>query len=198
MQRVDSCNRGFTSLRDQFCPLVTKEIRVRDDAEWYDHRVVSLCRERRRAERRWRRIGSGAVRTLYVSAHRAAVRQIFICKIEHYQHQVSQCDGDQQRTFVFLNNLVGRTLDPAFPTSSSDDELASCFSDFFSEKIICIRRETDASVVNQEFFVDFPLHFTRSFTFSYFRSVTEADVLRYIRETRKTLFTRSYQRIKAW
>ena len=33
VQRVDSYNRGFTSLRDQFCPLVTKEIRVRDDAE---------------------------------------------------------------------------------------------------------------------------------------------------------------------
>ena len=30
---VDSYNRGFTSLRDQFCPLVIKEIRVRDDAE---------------------------------------------------------------------------------------------------------------------------------------------------------------------
>ena len=49
MQHVDSYNRGFTSLRDQFYPLVTKEIRVRDDAEWYDHRVVSLRRERRRA-----------------------------------------------------------------------------------------------------------------------------------------------------
>ena len=26
VQRVDSYNRGFTLLRDQFCPLVTKEI----------------------------------------------------------------------------------------------------------------------------------------------------------------------------
>ena len=42
VQRVDSCNRDFTSLRDQFCPLITKEIRIRDDAEWYDHRVMSL------------------------------------------------------------------------------------------------------------------------------------------------------------
>ena len=80
---------------------------------------------------------------------------------------------------------MGRTLDPAKPTSSSDDELASRFSGFFSEKIIRIRREIDASVVNQEFTVDFPLRFTRSFT-SHFRSVTEADVLRYIRESRKT------------
>ena len=46
VQHVDSYNRGFTSLRDQFCPLITKEIRVRDDADWYDYRVVSLHRER--------------------------------------------------------------------------------------------------------------------------------------------------------
>ena len=37
VERVDSYNRGITSLRDQFCPLITKEIRVRDDAEWYDY-----------------------------------------------------------------------------------------------------------------------------------------------------------------
>ena len=57
--------------------------------------------------------------------------------------------------------------------------------DFFLVQIIRIRSEIDGSVVNQ-FSVDFPLRFTRSITFSHFRSVTEADVLRYIGETRKT------------
>ena len=33
LQHVDFSNRCFTSLRDQFCPLITKKIRVRDDAE---------------------------------------------------------------------------------------------------------------------------------------------------------------------
>ena len=131
VQRVDFYNGGFTSLRDQFCPLATKEIKVRDGAQWYDHRVVSLRRERRRAERRWRRIGSDAARTLFVSARRAVVKQIYICKIEYYQYQMSQCDGDQRRTFAFLNNLMGHTLNPAMPTSSSDDELVFRFFGFF-------------------------------------------------------------------
>ena len=64
---------------------------------------------------------------------------------------------------------MGRTLAPAMPTSSSDDELASRFPGFFSEKIIRIRKDIGVSVVNQEFSVDFPLRFTRSFTFSHFR-----------------------------
>ena len=60
---------------------------------------------------------------------------------------MSQCDGDQRRTFVLLNNLMGRTLDPVMPASSSDDELASRFSTFFSE-ITHIRSEIDAAVVD--------------------------------------------------
>ena len=99
---------------------------------------------------------------------------------------MSQCDGDQRCTFVLLNSLMDHTLDPVMPTSSSDDELASRFSNFFSEKITRIKSEIDAAVVNQEFSVDFPLRFTRSLTFAHFRLVTEADALRYMRETRKT------------
>ena len=95
---------------------------------------------------------------------------------------MSQCDGDQRRTFIFLNKLMGCTRDPVMPTSSSDDELASSFSTFFSE-ITCIRSEIDAAVVSLEFSVDFPLRFTRSLTFSHFRSANETDVLRYMRET---------------
>ena len=57
---------------------------------------------------------------------------------------------------------------------------------FFSEKITRIRSEIDAAVVNQEFSVKFSLRFARSITFSHFRLVTEADVLRYMREARKT------------
>ena len=57
---------------------------------------------------------------------------------------------------------------------------------FFPEKITRIRSEIDAAVVNREFSVDFFFHFTRSLTFSRFRLVTEGDVLRYMRETRKT------------
>ena len=102
---------------------------------------------------------------------RAVFKQIHTCKIEYYQHQMSQCDGDQRRTFLFLNNLVGRTLDPVMPASSSDGELASRFSNFFPE-ITRIRSEIDAAVVNREFSVDFPLRFTRSLTFSHFRLVT--------------------------
>ena len=185
-QCVGSYNGGFILLRDRFCPLITKEIIVKDDADWYDHRVVSLRRERRRAERRWQRTGTDTARTVFQSARRAVVKQIYSCKVEYYQNQMSLCDGDQQRAFTFLNNLLGRKTDPVLPISSSGEELASRFSTFFKEKIVRIRREIEAVDVNEGFSVDFSLSFTRSSTFSQFIPVTDADVLRYVRETRKT------------
>ena len=185
-RRVDSYNRGFSLLRDRLCPIVTKEIRVRDNAEWYDYRVAALRRERRRAERRWRETGTEAARASFVSARRAVVKQIHNCKVEYYQNQLSRCDGDHKRTFMFLNNLLGRTSNPEMPTSSSSSDLASRFSAFFSDKITRIRGEIGVVAVDSEFSLTFPLHFTRSSSLSHFRPVTEADVLKYIRASRRT------------
>ena len=56
---------------------------------------------------------------------------------------------------------------------------------FFSEKIARIRSKSDEAVVNQEFSVDFPLRFIRGLTFSHIRLVTEADILKCIREQEK-------------
>ena len=48
VQRTNSYNEVLSSARDEFCPLVTKDIIIKDDAPWYDHRMVSLRRQRRR------------------------------------------------------------------------------------------------------------------------------------------------------
>ena len=98
---------------------------------------------------------------------------------------LSQCDGDQRCTFVLLNSLMDHELDPVMPTSSSDDELASHFSNFFGRRSLVLGVKLTRLLLI-EFSVDFPLYFTRSLTFAHFRLVTEANVLRYMRETRKT------------
>ena len=148
---------------------------------------MSLRRQRRKAERDWRRLRTDAARALFVSAHMAVVKQIFSCKVEHYQYQLALCKGDQRHTYMVLNSLLGRSRDPVMPSSMSDDELASCFSAFFTEKVDHIRSEIDAVVVDQEFSVDFSLGFNVNNIFSQFTPVTEADVLRYVKGDKKDL-----------
>ena len=65
-------------------------------------------------------------------------------------------------------------------------ELAARFSAFFNAKIDRIRSEIDISVAGHEFSVDISFDLDIASTFSYFRLINETDVLRYMRETKKT------------
>ena len=60
------------------------------------------------------------------------------------------------------------------------------FSAFFNAKIDRIRSEIDVSVAGHEFSVDISFDLDIASTFSYFRPINETDVLRYIKETKKT------------
>ena len=161
------------------------DIIIKDDATWYDHRMVSLRRWSRKAEREWRRLRTDSSQAIYVAARRAVVKQIFVCKVEHYQHQLALTAGDHRRTFQFLNDLLGKVQCPTMPSSSSKVELGAHFSAFFSAKTDSIRSEIDVSVAVHEFsIISFDLNIAP--TSSYFRPINETDVLRYVRETKKT------------
>ena len=174
----------LSSARDQFCPLVTKDIIIKDNAPWYDHRMVSLRRQRRTAEREWRRLRTDSSQTVYVAARRAVVKQIFVCKVEYY-HQLALTAGDHRHTFQLLNDLLRKVQCPTMP-SSSEVELAARFSAFFKAKIDRIRSEIDVSVAGHEFYVNNSFDLDIASTFSYFRPINGTDVLRYMRETKKT------------
>ena len=78
VQSTNSYNEVLSSARDQFCPLITKNIIIKDQAPWYDHRMVSLHRQRRKAKRVWRRLRTDSSQTVYIAAWRAVVKQIFV------------------------------------------------------------------------------------------------------------------------
>ena len=185
-QYVSSYNKVLVSIRDEFCPLRTKEIIVRDDAPWYDHRVVTLRRQRRKAERDWRRLRTDEARAIYISARGAVVHQTDSCKVEYFQRRLADCGGDQRRTCLLLNSLLGRKQDLPMPSSVSDSDLASRFSSYFTTKIDAIREEINAGSVDREYSVDYSPSFNVTFRFSRFNHVTEVDVRRYLADARRT------------
>ena len=83
-----------------------------------------------------------------MAARSAVVSAIASRKKDFYRHQVVLCGGDQGRLSKVLGGLVQRKDAPVLPSSQSDLELASSFSDFFSEKILRIRSELDLDMTN--------------------------------------------------
>ena len=121
----------FNSLENKFCPLISKEILVKADAPCYDHTVAVLRRQRRRAERRWRRLRSDTSRSDYTAIRRAVGNQILLRKVEFYGGQVASCKGDQKKLCCLMNNLMGRDSSTSLLSSESDLQLALDFSRFF-------------------------------------------------------------------
>ena len=179
-------NNFFNSLENKFCPLISKEILVKADAPWYDHTVAVLRRQRRRAERRWRRLRSDTSRSDYTAARRAVGNQVLLRKVEFYGGQVASCKGDQKKLCCLMNNLMGRDSSTSLPSSESDIQLALDFSRFFQSKVLRIREELDGTPVHGDYSVEFhPQQSVRSL-FLKFNPVDELSIRRYIRELNKT------------
>ena len=64
------------------------------------------------------------------------------------------CDENQGRLFKLMDRLMERRSDPILPLSLSDADLASSFSNFFSEKITGIRCELDLDLCPCVFSMD--------------------------------------------
>ena len=131
--KVQTHNDYFSSLSTELCTEVNKDIILNDLSQWYAS-IVNLRRQRRRAEHRWRRVRHQNVVALYAVAQH---------KSEYYRNQTASCDGNQERLFKVMDNFMEGRSYLMLPNSLSDADLTSSFSDFFSEKIMCIRHELD-------------------------------------------------------
>ena len=182
---VEVYNDFYRSIQNQYFPEIVKRIRVRDDSPWYDSTVASLRRERRRAERQWRRLRTDLSRSEYVAAKRAVVSRVATCKTEYYRGRIASCGGDQKRLYAILNTLLGKGTCSSVPSHISGDRLASEFAAFFDSKITRIRNMLDEAVY-EDLSVDLVPHFELTLILSCFNPVGVEDVLRYTRELNKT------------
>ena len=179
-------NESLALLEEKHFPLMTKQILVKVDSPWYDHSVSSLRKQRRRAERRWRRYRSDLSRSEYVIARRAVVNHIEQCKIRHYREKWASCRGDQKKLFSLVNSLMCGITPISLPSSESDAQLAADFQGFFQSKITRIREELDRTLDLENFQVAPNLRDPPTSFFSEFHPVDESSIRKYIRELNKT------------
>lgn len=178
-------NSAVRPVFDFHCPEVEKKIIVQDEAPWYSPQVKLSRRERRRAERKWRKNKSDLTWTAYKLARGKAVNTIKEEKILYYKAKVESCGGDQKKLASIINTLLGKENQIQRPSSASDTESAECFVDFFTSKIVTIRHGLDTSP-NEELSVVFqPLQNPKT-VLSSFRCVDENEILSYVRSLNKT------------
>ena len=179
-------NRSLTSLEEKHFPLITKDILVKPDSPWYDHTVAQLRRQRRKAERCWRRSRTESSRLDYVIKRRAVVDLVQQCKVQYYQNKWISCKGDPKKLNFLICSLMSSDVQASLPASSSDAQLASEFLEFFHAKIAGIREVLDG-MQDQNSYLLLPLAQNPPLSvFSGFQPVSELNVRNYVKELNKT------------
>ena len=133
-------NKACSEVLDSHAPRSTS---VKHRPAWYGESVDTARRERRRCERRWRKLRSDASREKYHASKQNVNDLIRESKTEYYKDRLNNCSvKDMYKT---VNELLNKT-NKAIPNTDCPEDLVNDFSRFFIGKVNKIRNEVDGMV----------------------------------------------------
>ena len=138
-QFVAVYNNEMRDVLEKHAPLQTKEITLRPNSPWYSDDLRVAKRDKRKAERVWRRTNLTLHRDIFKENCRLYSKLLAQSKQEYYYRRISECGNDSKRLYGLTNRLLGKNQEPPLPASDSDAELPNKFAEFFVGKIQSIR-----------------------------------------------------------
>ena len=142
---VNQYNDTLKKIFDKHAPLKSKVVTIRPQTLWYNEAIGQAKRERKRAERKWRKTRLTVDRQIYVSKRNAVNRLCNNAKKDFYGRKISECQNDQKQIFKIANSLLHKSNETPLPEHESSQELANRFADFFTEKINKIRQQLESA-----------------------------------------------------
>ena len=146
---VNTYNTTLTSMIDKHAPLTTKTVKARSQVPWYNHDIAAAKRKRRKAERIWRKTKAGDDLLLFKRLKNHVTYISNKARREFYAQFINENGNDQNRLFRATNALLHPKDAVCFPDYSDDTSLANDIGHFFYKKVINIRKELDAVVIDQ-------------------------------------------------
>ena len=168
---VAAYNDGLRQALDRHAPLVTRRVRDRPSAPWLSEPLRQARRERRQAERQWRKTGLVVHRQIYVHSRNSVRSCVTASKKHYYDGKINSAASSSKQLFQVTNELLGKPKSKPLPCDIPRTELAERFSDFFVEKIRLLRSELDSRSCSPAQF-----HAYNGPMFSDFVPVTEKEI----------------------
>ena len=160
----------FEEEYENMCPMITKNITVKEKCPWFNGDLVRARKRRRAAEKKWKRRKTNENWASYKSERNNVNYLIKRAKIDYYKRKIHKAGTDMGKLYFFLNTLVGGENKELLPENVSDMRLASNFTAFFENKItdICAHIESNDEAISH--LLDIPYC-----KFDKFKEVTLSD-----------------------
>ena len=183
---VKSYNKTLESVINKHAPLRTKTIVARPHVPWFNNEVKSVKRERRRAERKWRRTRQLCDFQIYKSKKNYMIFVMNRSPKKYYTDFVLEHGSDQRKLFNAAKSLFHQRNDLNFPAYDDQIMLANDIGEFSAQKVENIRNELDLSASDLHYRV-FDQLVALNASFDSFKQLDEEDVKHLIADSnRKT------------
>ena len=137
-EKMSEYNSIVSEMLDKYAPIKRKEIKIIPAAPWFDSEYRSLRRQRRKAERKYRKTKLEVDRQMYVELRKSTIEVAKEKKKSFVSEKISQ--DSTKSLYSMVNRLTDNTKENVLPTTEeSDEHLANKFLQFFKQKIEKIR-----------------------------------------------------------
>ena len=128
---------------DKIAPQQVKKITSRIRKPWYD---VDLKQQRdivKNRERKWLKYREQSHWKAYKRERNRFMTMIKYKKKDHIHNWINATTRNSKKLYQLITKLVGQNKSNPLPTSTSNEELADKFANYFLEKILNIRKLFD-------------------------------------------------------
>ena len=171
-------NTELLRILDHHAPLKTKRVSCRPENPWMSPEILQAKLHRRYLERTWRRNPTHLNRSRLTKQTHLCNRLMSKAKSAYYSDIIKENSKDQRSLWKAFNKILHRQPVRLLPDTTSIQELARNFGEFFINKISVIRASFPSSVSSDIDTCDpaqpGPTHL------SVFSPISEADVKRLI------------------
>ena len=140
---VTCYNSTLASSLDRHAPLITKTIPARPLVPWFNDDIKEARKQRRKAERRWRRTGLEADLRVYKATKNNTNSLMNEARKVFFKGFIEDNSTDQKKLFSATKRLLGRENEIEYPKFNDRAVLADKFSDYFVQKIDIIQTKLD-------------------------------------------------------
>ena len=142
-------NDTMMDIIDEHAPIIKKRIKVVPEAPWFDGEYANKRKQRRRAEKVYRRTGLQADKNIYINLRKEALILAHQKKCDYYSRKLI----GNKNLFNGLNRLIDNQKETILPDAVSNKVLADSFLDYFSDKINKIR---STFIKDSNYVIDMP------------------------------------------
>jgi hypothetical protein len=137
-EAINQFNSSCLSVINNHAPLLTKTIKDRKSAPWFDGEYKCQRILRRKAQKRWKRTQLPEDKSTYVKLRDHCSKLAAKKKIEYHQNEFKKRNYSPKSLFKFVDTFMDRDQDLVLPPGKLVETVEN-FNHFFEEKVDIIR-----------------------------------------------------------